>query len=235
MLGIVAGSSFEPSSLEPEEARSVDTPFGAPSDQFTIGRLGGLDVALLRRHGRTAIPPHRINHRANVNAFVHLGVATIVGVNSVGSLRLDMPPGCVLIPDDYISLWHSITFHDDEAVHITPGLDDDLRQRLVRAAEAARVSVVGHGVYIQTVGPRLETRAEVRLLKNFGDVVGMTMAHEATLSREAGIKYASICSVDNYAHGLTDAPPSQEEIVQRARHNSAQVERILAHLMEDMA
>jgi 5'-methylthioadenosine phosphorylase len=125
------------------------------------------------------IPPHRINHRANLSAFKELGVSMIIGINSVGSLKPEIPPKTLVIPHDYINLWGVQTLFDDEIRHITPGLNEDLRQLILMVAKKRKIEVTGEGVYIQTRGPRLETRAEIHLLRNFGEVVGMTMGNEA--------------------------------------------------------
>ena len=229
VIGLIVGSAF---SVKGEwEERAVDTPFGSPSAPFKMGTLGRLEVALLRRHGPEGkVPPHRINHRANIYAMKTLGVEAVVGVNSVGSLKEALSPGTLLVPHDFLCPWSVLTFFDEEAVHITPQLDEGLRRALIEAARRAGIEVWPRGIYVQTVGPRLETKAEIAMLKAFGDVVGMTMAHEATLCCELGLPYASLCSVDNYAHGIGDEPLSDEEIRRRARENSGRVEAVLEEL-----
>jgi purine nucleoside phosphorylase len=234
MLGIIAGGSFSPEGLEAAEKQTIDTPFGEPSDHFTIGTLRGTKIAFLPRHGPEGIPPHRINHRANIYALKKLGVTEVVGVNSVGSLREELSPGSIVIPHDYLSPWEILTFYEHQAVHITPVLDAALRERLIRAATGSGVDVSPEGIYIQTIGPRLETKAEIAMLRGFGDVVGMTMAHEATLCQEVGLAYASICSVDNYCHGIIDTPLTAEEIIQRAGENAATINTIVIQVMEEM-
>jgi purine nucleoside phosphorylase len=235
MLGIVAGGTFSPEGMEITETTVIETPFGAPSDRFTIGRLGGSGLVFLSRHGPEEIPPHRINHRANIYALKKLEVSEVIGVNSVGSLKEEIPPGWIVIPHDYLSPWEIPTFYEHHVVHITPALDTRLRDRLIRAAQEAGAAFAQEGVYIQTIGPRLETKAEIAMLKNFGHVVGMTMAHEAALCQEVGLAYASICSVDNYCHGIIDSPLTEEEISQRGQENAATVNTILGRVMEDMA
>jgi 5'-methylthioadenosine phosphorylase len=234
MLGIIGGRSFFLMEIEVAEKKEVKTPFGEPSDHFTVGYMRGKEVTLLLRHGPQGIPPHRINHRANIFGMRELGVSKVIGVNSVGSLKEGIPPGWIVIPHDYISPWHVMTFYDHQAVHITPGLDKDLRRVLIRASDGVGVPFLKKGVYIQTIGPRLETKAEIAMLRNFGDVVGMTMAHEATLCQEGGIAYASICSVDNYCHGIGEKPLVEEEIIQRARENATQVNKVLLRVLEEM-
>ena len=233
MLGIIAGGNFSLEGLEPVEEKGMDTPFGKPSAPFTIGYLKGKEIVFLPRHGPLGIPPHRINHHANIYALKRLGVSEVIGVNSVGSLREGIPPGWVVIPHDYLNPWRIMTFYEDQAVHITPVLDERLRELLIRAAAATGASFVKEGVYVQTIGPRLETKAEIAMLRNFGDVVGMTMVHEATLCQEVGLAYASICSVDNYCHGIGDRPLTQEEIFQRAAENAVQINKLLIRMMEE--
>jgi 5'-methylthioadenosine phosphorylase len=232
MLGIIAGGSFSPKGMEVGEKKKMETPFGEPSHHFTIGTLRGKDVIFLPRHGPDGIPPHRINHRANIYVLKKLGVTEVVGVNSVGSLREELAPGLIVIPHDYLSPWGIPTFYEHEAVHITPVLDAGLRERLIRAAAGSGVTVAQEGIYIQTIGPRLETKAEIAMLRGFGDVVGMTMAHEATLCQEVGVAYASICSVDNYCHGISDTPLTADEITQRAKENAATINKVVTKLME---
>ena len=234
MLGIIAGGNIPSAWVEAAETELMETPFGAPSDHLTIGRLGGREVVFLPRHGAEGIPPHRINHRANIYALKKLEVTGVIGVNSVGSLTEKLPPGRIVIPHDFLCPWSIPTFYEHHVVHITPSLDAGLRKSLIRGAQAAGVTCATEGVYIQTIGPRLETRAEIAMLKNFGDVVGMTMAHEATLCQEAGLAYASICSVDNYCHGIIEAPLTEKEIASKAQENAATIRRVLLRLLEDM-
>jgi len=230
MLGIIGGGSLRVFGKTREE-RFPETPFGKPSSPIRLVEVKGRAFWVLFRHGdRGDIPPHRINHRANIKALAFLGVKGIIGVNSVGSLRRDIVPGTLVVPDDYFSPWAVETFYDDRAVHVTPALDPGLRAVLIETARRVGVPVADHGVYVQTIGPRLETRAEVRFLSSVGHIVGMTMAHEATLCCELHIPYASLCTVDNYAHGLVDEPLSQEQIELKAKENSEKVIKVLEEI-----
>ena len=235
MIGIIAGSISCPIELEGVERRKVESPYGEPSDLVSLGFLGGREIVFLGRHGSDRIPPHRINHRANIFALKSLGVSQVIGINSVGSLKRAMPPGCVVIPHDFLCPWQILSFHEDRAVHITPALDEKVRAVLLRAAVETRVNFVDRGVYVQTIGPRLETKAEIAMLSYFGDLVGMTMAHEATLCQERALAYASICSVNNYAHGIIDTPLLEEEIRRRARENVTQIQKVLTRALESLA
>jgi len=235
MIGIIAGGSSCPIAIEGVEQRKVESPYGEPSDLVTLGSLRGREIAFLGRHGSERIPPHRINHRANIFALKSVGVSQVIGINSVGSLKEGIPPGRIVIPHDFICPWQILSFHEDRAVHITPALDEELRAVLVRAAVEASVSFVERGIYVQTIGPRLETKAEIAMMSHFGDLVGMTMAHEATLCQERAMAYASLCSVDNYAHGVIEAPLLEEEIRRRARENVAQIQKVLVRALENLA
>ena len=136
------------------------------------------------------------------------------------------------MPDDFIGFWDIPTYYDDKVVHATPSLDDGLRTVLVAAAKDAKATVRAEGVYVQTTGPRLETRAEVAHFKTFGDIVGMTMASEATLASELGIPYAALCTVDNFAHGIVDEPLTFDRIRETQRKNADLTRAIVAKAVE---
>lgn len=192
------------------------------------------DLAFLPRHGvNRDIPPHRINYQANMKALKDAGVKAVVGTNSVGSLALDITPGSLIVPDDYINLWDGGTFYNDSLVHITPGLDEEVRKQLIQAAKNLSIPVLESGVYLQTRGPRLETRAEVRFLKNFADVVGMTMGSEATAAQEIDMRYAAIASVDNYAHGLVETVLAEHDIRANAHRSAGSITKIFHELVRN--
>ncbi len=179
--------------------------------------MNGEDWVYIPRHGRDgSIPPHRINHKANLLALENEGVSHVLGVCSVGSLREDIKSGSLVVPDDYISLWNIPTYFSRDAVHITPVMDEDIRKLLLDKAGELGLEIVYGGTYFQTTGPRLETRAEIRLLRDYAEVVGMTMASEATLACELGIRYAALCTVDNYAHGILDEKLDYGEVMENA-------------------
>ncbi|MFH1563715.1 MAG: MTAP family purine nucleoside phosphorylase [Nitrospirota bacterium] len=194
--------------------KEIKTPYGSA---FLLIKD---DLIFLPRHGKDKnIPAHKVNHQANLAALKDLAVKQIIGINSTGSLKVEIPPGSILIPDDYINFGPIGTFYDHKIVHITPSLDEDLRRAIILSASKLKLEIIDNGVYIQRPGPRLETRAEIRMLSSFGDLVGMTMASEATAAKELGLSYASICSVDNYGHGLIEEPLENEQIVGAAKRN----------------
>lgn len=230
MIGVVGGVGFSQSDMfKGASVEDVDTAYGSVNMLLT-GK-----IAFVPRHGSDgSIPPHMINHRANMSAFRDRGIERIIGVNSVGSLNIELSPPAILIPHDYIGLWSIATFHDGDIVHVVPGLDGELRQDICSFADKLEINVADTGVYVQTTGPRLETKAEVAMLSQFGDVVGMTMANEATLARELELRYASICSVDNYAHGITSEPLTNEMIVANARETGDRIATFLLALVEEL-
>ncbi|MBF0528191.1 MAG: MTAP family purine nucleoside phosphorylase [Deltaproteobacteria bacterium] len=224
-IGLVAGTVFYRQDFFcNSEPHVVQTPFGPAtilrSDRWAYVPRHGLE-------GEQYLPPHRINHQANLSALKALGVTEVIGVNSCGSLRPSLGPGSVVLPSDYICLGQIITIFEDRQVHITPVLNETVRAKLKDAAQTAGVHLVEGGVYWQTHGPRLETKAEIRLQSQFADMVGMTMANEATIAQELELSYASICSVDNLAHGLSPIPLSSEEILGNAAINAQKIIKII--------
>ncbi|MBA4396480.1 MAG: 6-oxopurine nucleoside phosphorylase [Syntrophus sp. (in: bacteria)] len=195
-------------------------------------------LALLPRHGtdpRRHILPHRINHAANMTALKMLGVDEIIGINSTGSLKKELKPGAIVIPDDYILLYGGPTIVGSKPVHITPVLHAGVRQKAIEAARLSGIDIVDGGIYWQTQGPRFETRAEIALMSRFADIVGMTMAGEAVIAQELKIPYASICSVDNFAHGIGTEKLTLKDIIEHARSNTETIIRIILKYLEGRA
>ncbi len=221
MMGIVGGTHIlDMKLLSGVRELTVSTPFGEA--EVDVGAIDGIDVAIIQRHGRKKDrPPHRINHAANFYALKSLNVEYVVAMGSVGCLREDIEIPAVIIPHDYIDLFSGATIYDSELVHITPGFDDYVRNVLVKAAKKrSRFPVIDRGIYFQTRGPRLETRAEIAMIKNFADCVGMTAGSEATVAKELGLKYAVVCTMDNYAHGVRGVSVNYEDIVAKAKENA---------------
>ena len=133
----------------------------------------------------------------------------------------------IVIPDDFITLTATPTIHQNKALHITPSLNESVRHKLIAAARDCNLDAVETGTYWQVTGPRLETRAEIRMMANFADVVGMTMANEAVIALEMGLSYASACFIDNYGNGLVEKPLDMEEIIAGTRKNADRMIRLL--------
>lgn len=222
-VAFISGTSIQRSNLFDDWAtETIATPYGS----VRIRTRG--NIATLNRHGSNApLPPHAINFRANIAALQQWGATEAVSLNSVGSLRTELAPGSVVSCSDYVS-FAPATFHDDSLASFAPEVANRLIPRLLEGLE---FEVGLNQVYVQTRGPRFETKAEIRILQTWGDVVGMTMASEADLCQEAQIGYNSLCMVDNYAHGLTGQPLSQAEFERLVSANQQKVNRLVAHIV----
>ena len=188
---------------------------------------------LIPRHGlKGEIPPQKINYKANIFALKKLGVKYVFAFNSVGSLKLRIKPGHFLTPDDYID-FNPPTFFEIKAQYITPKLSEKVRKIFIKILSQLNVKFWKKGVYFNTKGPRLETKAEIKMMKNFADVVGMTMAKEATLSQELGLEYASLCAVDNFAHGITKKPLSKENIFKNQEKSAKIFEKVIEKIINE--
>ena len=223
MLGIIGGTSLLFSKLPRLEKVRVATPFG-PADL-----LCGDTLVMLMRH-RDGIPPHRINYRANLAGLAIAGVDRIVAFGSSGSLKADIAPGSLLIPTDYISLSDIPSVHDHAIEHVRPELSEGLARELSLVVPSARLG----GVYVQTRGPRIETVAEVKELATIADVVGMTVASEATLACELNMEFAALCTVDNYANGLGGDVLTYEHILNTSRTHRQRTEEIVTAIVGHM-
>lgn len=208
-VGILGGTGFS-ALAQATDALTVETPWG----DVAVGhrREGDVDIFLVRRHGEPPVAPHRIVHRANVEALARCKVDAILALNAVGALDPAVPAGSLLVPHDLLDLRkRTETFHDERPVHVDLGEPycPDLRARLLDASRREGRPAQDGGVYACVEGPRLETRAEVHMLRLLGGtVVGMTGCPEAALARERALCYASLCLVTNPAAGLSDGPLS---------------------------
>jgi 5'-methylthioadenosine phosphorylase len=190
----------------------------------------------LPRHGNPAaryLLPHLIDHRVHLAILKELDVGTVIGINSTGSLKRSLLPGTYVVPHDFILLYpyRAACLAQGPADHIVPSLHEGVRKKIIAALIATKVPFATEGVYWQTPGPRLETKAEIRLMANFADLVGMTMASEAIAAHEQGLAYASLCSVDNWAHGLGEGELSLAEITDNARRQRKHLEVFLEHFL----
>ncbi|TAG26428.1 MAG: S-methyl-5'-thioadenosine phosphorylase [Rhodobacterales bacterium] len=217
MLGIIGGSGvYQIDGLEGAAWVKVPTPWGKPSDELLVGRLHGLPVAFLPRHGRGHVhDPATVPYRANIDALKRIGCTDLLAVSAVGSLREDFAPGDFVIVDQYIdrTSQRPMSFFGPGCVaHVS--LADPTCPRLgAAAAEAARLqglTVHQGATYLSMEGPQFSTRAESRMYRAWGaDVIGMTGLSEARLAREAELCYASVAMVTDYdcwhdSHGAVD-------------------------------
>ncbi len=226
VIAIIGGTSLKDSTIfSTWKTKQIKTRYGVVQYETNGGTI------FLQRHGKNAVPPHMINHRANIQAVKDLGVKKIISVNSVGSLKISLKPGTFIIPDDFISLWQIPTFFDRETIFTIPEMDKALGKALYSICERQTTRLRFGGTYIQTTGPRFETKAEIRMLKNYGHIVGMTMASEATLCIEHGIPYASLCSIDNYCNGIMKVPLTMKQVTDSIEKNIKVIEGIIEMLI----
>lgn len=198
--------------FESVEQHDIATRWGKPSCPVTRGRLAGVDILFLPRHGeRHRIPPHQVNYRANIAALVELGASHVFAFNAVGGIDPALAPGSLVVPDDLIDYtWGRGHTYSDSAVaplhHVdfTQPYDESIRQMLITAATSTGTPIHVGAVYAATQGPRLESAAEIRRLMRDGcGVVGMTGMPEAGLAREKRLPYACLALVVNPAAGTS--------------------------------
>ncbi len=227
-LGIIGGTNLIHSRIiENCKELLVDTDHG----EVTLLKHQSGNVIFLPRHGTERWrPPHMVNHHGNISALRSCGVTHILGITSVGSLKKDIVPGEFLVPEDYIQLSNIPTFYHDEVKFITPSLCEQMRNHIFEIGRSHGFPVHMGGIYLQTTGPRFETRAEVRFFSGFADVVGMNMASEATLSNEADMEYANISVVDNFGNGL-QGEIIYEDFMNQVRKHQDTMDRFLEILI----
>jgi 5'-methylthioadenosine phosphorylase len=180
-------------------------------------------AAIVQRHsGDPYVLPHLIDHEANLRPLAEQGCDRVLAIASVGSLKAELGVGSLLCPDDFIALHLDRSTFADARAHTAPSFDARWRAEVIEAWGASGAAPYDGGVYWQTIGPRFETPAEVRLIAAHADVVGMTVASECVVAGELGLQYAALCMVDNLANGLGPERLSVTEMeVDRAANTAA--------------
>jgi len=234
---LIVGSGLSATAVAgPHAVRcTVTLPSGTEADLLDCGTH-----VVWARHGLGEyIPAHRVDHHHTIRALLAAGCDRVVGVASVGTLRLDWPVGAMVAPDDFLALETHPTFHDvGQTGHRVPGFDAEWRATMLDAwRDATDTPVLDGGTYAMTVGPRFETPAEVRLLATRADLVGMTLPAEAILAGEVGLRYAGLCCIDNVANGLggpvLDLDDYRAAVAQSADRLAADLRALMARLAED--
>ena len=247
-LGVIGGSGlYGMAALEGAREETVSTPFGDASDAYLIGRLRGREVAFLARHGRGhRLLPSEINFRANIYGFKALGVSRLVSVSAVGSMRDELRPLDVVLPDQFIDWTRqrpSTFFGEGIVAHVSLAdpVCPDLHGALAQAGAAAGARLHRSGTYLCIEGPQFSTRAESHLYRSLKvDVIGMTNAQEVKLAREAEICYATMAMVTDYDcwREETEAVTVQEVVARlndNARTAQAILERVVGALPQERA
>jgi 5'-methylthioadenosine phosphorylase len=206
MVGVIGGTGLGEAlgGLGAGEVRSVETPFGPPSGPITLGEVGGVPVALLSRHGEGhLLQPSRVPYRANIYALKAVGVTHVLASGAVGSLREELQPKHLVIPDQIIdkTFRRAGTFFDEFAVHVefASPFCGNLRNALARSGTGLTTRVHHGGTYVCMEGPQFSTRAESELHRSWGaSLIGMTAMPEAKLAREAELCYALVALPTDY-------------------------------------
>jgi 5'-methylthioadenosine phosphorylase len=238
-IGVIGGSGlYEIEGLTQIEEVSLDTPFGAPSDVFITGMLGHVKMVFLPRHGRGhRYLPSEVPYRANIFGMKKLGVQRIISVSAVGSMKEEIVPGHIVIPDQFFDrtqgkraatfFGQGITGHVQFADPVCP----ELANVLYEAGLSAGATVHKGGTYICIEGPNFSTRAESTIFRNWGvDIIGMTNLPEARLAREAEICYSTVALATDYDcwhDGHDDV--SVEAVLEIIRQNVATARNIIKH------
>lgn len=243
-IAIIGGSGLEdPAILKDPEDVTVETPYGSPSSGFRTGKIGGIDVAILSRHGREhSIPPTQVNNRANLWAIKELGCTHIIVTTACGSLREEIGRGDLVVLDQFIDFtrFREITFFEkfeNGKLNHTPMADPfdyELRQRIIKTAESLKLKCHSSGTMVTIEGPRFSTRAESHMFRAWGaDVINMSVAPECILANELGIPYAAIALSTDYDCWKTDEEPvTWEEVIKVFNQN---VENVIDLLVKTIS
>lgn len=236
LIGIIGGSGlYEMEGLERVEERRIETPFGAPSDAYIVGSLAGRRVAFLARHGRGhRLMPSELNFRANIFGFKLLGAERVISASAVGSMREDLPPLDIVIPDQFFDRTKgrvSTFFGRGLVAHVSfaDPTCSVLGELLFAAGQSVGARMHLGGTYLCIEGPQFSTRAESRIYRSWGvDVIGMTNLQEAKLCREAEICYATLALVTDYdVWHETEQDVSVEAVVAILKQNAETAKAII--------
>jgi 5'-methylthioadenosine phosphorylase len=243
-IGVIGGSGlYELPGLTDVRWRKLRTPFGDPSDEFCVGRMGAQPVVFLSRHGRGhRLTPTELNFRANIWGLKSLGVEWVIAISAVGSMREQIRPLDLVIPDQFFDatkrrvssfFGEGIVGHVGMAEPICPGLATVLE----KAGRHTGATVHRGGTYLCIEGPQFSTKAESRIYRSWGvDVIGMTNMPEVKLAREAELCYATLALATDYdVWHDTHETVSVEAVVRNLMQNVATAKDVLARAIPEIA
>jgi 5'-methylthioadenosine phosphorylase len=241
-IGFIGGSGiYEALDLENEAEVSVSTPFGDPSAPVTVGELDGTEIAFLPRHGPDHLySPTNTPYRANLHALKSLGCERVLSSNAVGSLREDLPPRTLVVPDQLFDRTRErpYSFFDEGVVVHIPFADPYCPHMVEHLSESAGQSGIDcerGGTYVCIEGPQFSTVAESEFFRSQGfDIVGMTAVPEAKLAREAELCYATVAGVTDFDVWKEGSEVTQEEVVENAIANEAKIKEVVERAVETM-
>lgn len=245
-IGIIGGSGLDnPDILEDAKEIEVDTPYGKPSSSLKVGKISGVDVVLLARHGREhTVPPTQVNFRANIDALKKEGCTHILATTACGSLREEIGRGDFVILDQFIDFTRhrKVSFFEEfppggeNAKHTSmeDPFSEELRNVLIETAKELGIKIHEKGTVITIEGPRFSTKAESKMFRVWGaDVINMSIAPEAILANEIGIPYAAVAMSTDYDSWLeTEEPVRWEEILKVFGQNVEKVTKLLVNAIQ---
>jgi 5'-methylthioadenosine phosphorylase len=243
VIGIIGGSGLDnPDILSNPRDEKITTPFGEPSAALKRGTIGGVEVALLARHGREhTIPPSQVNFRANISALKIAGCTHILATTAVGSLREEIRRGDLVIIDQFIDFTkqRKMTFYESfephNAVHcpMADPYNEDLRRLLIGECRGLHYPFHEKGTVITIEGPRFSTRAESHMFRSWGaDIINMSIATETALANEGGIPYAAVAMSTDYDSWRSDEEPVTWEAISKVfAENAARVTGLLVRVI----
>lgn len=242
-VAIIGGSGlYEMPGIEITEEKTLTTPFGQPSTPILVGKLEGVSVAFLARHGvGHQLNPSEINYRANIYALKSLGVERIVGISACGSLREDYVPGDIVIPDQLFDFTRGRArtyFEEGLVAHIS--IPDpfcaDLSEIAYQAVKLTGNNVHFGGAYIAIEGPRFSTRVESNTYRSWGmSIIGMTSSPEAFLAKEAEMCYTTLAHVTDYdVWHISEKPVSVEMVVEILHSNATVAQEAMRNIVKNL-
>lgn len=242
-IGIIGGSGLDnPDIIKDSRDVSVRTPYGKPSSKIKVGKINGVDVCLLARHGREhTVPPTQVNFRANIAALQKLGCTHILATTACGSLREEINRGHLVVLDQFIDFTRlrKLSFHEKfkphEAKHtpMAEPFNNDLRQSLIKTCKELKLFCHEKGTVITIEGPRFSTKAESKMFRIWGaDVINMSIAPECALANEAGIPYAAVAMSTDYDCWKEDEEPvTWDAIVEIFKQNAKNVTDLIMNVI----
>ena len=242
-IGVIGGSGiYNLPGVKVIRENEITTPFGSPSDPVVQMELEGVPFLFIPRHGKDhRFLPHEINYRANIFALKKVGIEYVVSVSAVGSLKEEIAPGTLLLPDQFID-WtkggRKRTFFGDGLVgHVSTAypIESKLREMLAASCKKTGVAYADGGTYVCIEGPQFSSLAESQLYRSFGaSIIGMTGIPESYLAKEAGMAYATMAMVTDY-DCWKDEPCTVEAILEVMDKNGKSVLEVLSDLIPTLA
>ncbi|MFH1671643.1 MAG: S-methyl-5'-thioadenosine phosphorylase [Candidatus Portnoybacteria bacterium] len=241
-VGIIGGSGIDdPRILKNAKEVSVKTPYGKTSSKLITGKIKGVDIVILARHGKKHnIMPTRVPYRANLWALNKIGVTHILATTACGSLREKIKPKQLIFLDQFIDLTkhRDLTFYEDKVVHTSMAdpFCEELRKILIKTAKDLKIPHHQKGTVITIEGPRFSTRAESHMFRGFGaDVINMSTVPEVILARELGICYASIAMATDYdTWHKSEEPVTWEMILSVMKENAGNVKKLILEVIPNI-